>query len=136
MIIRRKLHAGTKLKSDFFFLLQAPFAVNGYVGTDLDWTCFVTDDVNMIQFWVVDMNSPKNVSRIVHQSRFFVANSVQLRAGLDPDIFKNPVVATVTYGENFEIQPYEFQPPILVRYIGITGIDNSQFELCEVMAFE
>ena len=117
-------------------MFQANLALNGYLCSDVDMACYSSNAVDQLQFWVADMSTPKNISRIVYQSAFFDrVNGVKIRAGLDPNIYNDPVLVTVTYVADYYLQTYEFVTPILARYIGITGPYYIQLELCNMMAF-
>ena len=99
--------------------------------------CFVTTGADVQQYWNTDLTTPRNISRIVYQSRQATrVNGAQIRAGLSANMYNNPVLATVTYVADYILQEYDIDPPILARYIGITGPPSNQLELCKMMAFE
>lgn len=118
-------------------MFQAPYAVNGYLCKSLDVSCFASNATDKSQFWMADMNTPKNIRLILYQGcGSSSVNGKQIRAGLNPDIFSDPVVATVTYVADYHLHSFEFDPPKLARYIGFTGPDYSALEVCKMMAFE
>ena len=99
--------------------------------------CYTSDSLAVVQFWSADMKTPKNISKIHFQGTISSRiNGKQIRAGLNPDIFSDPVVATLTFVADFYLHSFELVPPILARYIGITGPNNVPISICELMAFE
>ena len=99
--------------------------------------CFVSDNTVQYQYWMTDLTTPKNISHILYQSRVpSRVNGMQIRAGLSSTITDDPVVVTLTYVAEYYLQSYKINPPLLARYIGITGPNYSQLELCSLMIFE
>ena len=119
-------------------MFQASRAVSGYLCSDLDVMCFASTSTDKQQYWTVVMKTLKFIRHILYQGNDPLRiKGKQIRAGLDPDIFSDPVVVTnVQFTANFYLQSYEFDPPIPARYIGFTGPDNMELGVCTMMAFE
>ena len=130
-----------------YSVLQAAVVVNGYLTTNSGDMCYFSICASSTcgtayntahNYWTVDMKTPKNISRILYQGGSYQRNNGnEIRAGLDPDIFNDPVVATLTYiAVNFYMYSFEFEPPIQARYIGVAYGGTTYLEICKLMAFE
>ena len=118
-------------------IFQAPHAVNGYLCTDSDMMCYNSDYSQQDQYWKIDLETPRNISRILYQGNFAERiDGAQIRAGLSSTVTNNLVVVTLTLVAHYYLQSYEIKPPVLARYIGITGPNSRALELCTLMAFE
>lgn len=118
-----------------FYVFQAPFALNGYMCLNGAMMCYVST-INGQKYWSVDMTITKNISRIIYQGGGFAyVVGTQIRAGLDPNILNDPVVATATVVIDWYWYFFEFETPILARYIGATVVDT-YLEVCNLLAFE
>ena len=90
-----------------------------------------------VHFWSIDMKIPKKISQILYQGTGdYRIDGGQIRAGLDSDIYSDPMVATLTFVADFYLHSVEFVPPILARYIGYTAPGTVDIAVCNMMAFE
>ena len=122
-------------------MLQAHYAVDGYLCTDANLKCYKSSVFDANLFWMADLANAKNISRIIYHGYVkladqFSTNTYQIRAGLDPGIFSDPVVSNVIYVADYYVYSFAYAPPVLARYIGVTGYNNQVLPVCKIMAFE
>ena len=130
-----------------YSVLQAVVAVNGYLNTISISMCYVSICASSScgasyntarNYWTVDMKTPKNISLILYYGYSnSYSNGNEIRAGLNPDIFNDPVVATLTLAPaDYFMLPFAFKHPIQARYIGVTYTGTTYLVICKLMAFE
>ena len=117
-----------------FYLFQAGLGVDGYI-CEIGKLCYQSS-TGVQKYWSADLKTPNIVSTINYLGYSTqYANNTQVRAGLDPDIFNDPVVTTASYVDlGMSWRSVYLDPPILARYIGVTSA-NEILEICALRAY-